>query len=750
LLYSAPKHRRPGGTLYRAVVREVAAPAALALCALTLVLLTQDLIGFSELVINRGLAARSVAWLAFYELVPRVSLSLPFACLVGCLVGLGRMGADRELLVLEASGISSPRLIGPVLTFAGGVTILGLLLSLYAAPWSVRSLDKAVEAFSRESPGATLRAGVIQEFGDWKLEAREVSASGRELEGVLMWMPDLGETVFARRGLLTPDPEGSRIELEDGTVVLEPRKRPRQIRFDQIEIRLPRDRADSWAPTQDRLAGLSLRELALAASGDSTPQRARIELQRRLALPFGTLVLGLLAVPLFFSRAHYSRAGGGVMGIAATLVYYGLVQVGDGLIWSGQVSPLFGVWLPNLVIGAVGLAMAFRLTRISSLGRHLDRPEETQHEEKPERVARSARSHRRALPRYVATRFLELALICFGGLLTAYLLVDLLERLDFFADYQPTAIQFLKLYAGRLPVLAARVIPMALLLATALTVSLLNARGELLGMRSCGIPAPVALAPVMILCTLLTPLYFVFTDTVVPRANAYYYYMKHEAIRGWRSESAFRNTIWYRRGDQVFEADSLDSRAGRATNLRVYELDDEGRPTSRLDATSASHIGDGIWRLSDPIRVELKEDSITRVPALRYATLGEGMEVRVDSRDLSVRELAREIEEVEDSGYDAWAFHVAWWGRWAAPLGCLVLPALALIFAVGGPPFPNTPITICFSVLTAVGYVLLTGVATSLGNGRVLAPAVAAFVPAATFGAVAVALGFRLRNLGFR
>jgi lipopolysaccharide export LptBFGC system permease protein LptF len=172
------------------------------------------------------------------------------------------------------------------------------------------------------------------------------------------------------------------------------------------------------------------------------------------------------------------------MGIAATLVYYGLVQVGDGLIWSGQVSPLFGVWLPNLVIGAVGLAMAFRLTRISSLGRHLDRPEETQHEEKPERVARSARSHRRALPRYVATRFLELALICFGGLLTAYLLVDLLERLDFFADYQPTAIQFLKLYAGRLPVLAARVIPMALLLATALTVSLLNARGELHGMRS--------------------------------------------------------------------------------------------------------------------------------------------------------------------------------------------------------------------------------------------------------------------------
>ena len=134
MLYSAPKHRRPGGTLYRAVVREVAAPAALALCALTLVLLTQDLIGFSELVINRGLAARSVAWLAFYELVPRVSLSLPFACLVGCLVGLGRMGADRELLVLEASGISSPRLIGPVARLQLQAPIIGARLPLLPAP----------------------------------------------------------------------------------------------------------------------------------------------------------------------------------------------------------------------------------------------------------------------------------------------------------------------------------------------------------------------------------------------------------------------------------------------------------------------------------------------------------------------------------------------------------------------------------------------------------------------------------------
>ncbi len=50
-----PERRRPGGTLYRYIIREMVFPTLYALGGLTLVVLTKDLLGYSDLVINRGL-----------------------------------------------------------------------------------------------------------------------------------------------------------------------------------------------------------------------------------------------------------------------------------------------------------------------------------------------------------------------------------------------------------------------------------------------------------------------------------------------------------------------------------------------------------------------------------------------------------------------------------------------------------------------------------------------------------------------
>ena len=90
-----PISRRPGGTLYRYLAWEMVFPTMFTLVGLTLVVLTKDLLGFSDLVINRGLGAGVVAWIALYETLPLASQMLPFAALVGSLVGLGRLGADR-------------------------------------------------------------------------------------------------------------------------------------------------------------------------------------------------------------------------------------------------------------------------------------------------------------------------------------------------------------------------------------------------------------------------------------------------------------------------------------------------------------------------------------------------------------------------------------------------------------------------------------------------------------------------------
>jgi hypothetical protein len=104
---AGPIHRRPGLTLYRLIAKEALTPTLVALFGLTTVVLTQNLLGLSDLFVNRGLSGGTVSLIAFYQAVPTAALMLPFAVLMGCLVALGRMGADLEILALEASSVTT-------------------------------------------------------------------------------------------------------------------------------------------------------------------------------------------------------------------------------------------------------------------------------------------------------------------------------------------------------------------------------------------------------------------------------------------------------------------------------------------------------------------------------------------------------------------------------------------------------------------------------------------------------------------
>jgi lipopolysaccharide export system permease protein len=330
--------RRPGPTLYAYVAWETLLPFSFALAGLTLAVLTTDLIGFSELVINRGIGAFEVGLIALYKAAPVAAFIFPFALLVALLVALGRLGADREILVLEASGVSAVRLIPPILTLSAAAMLVSAGLSLFAAPAANRALDASLERISAQQPWAVFRAGSVNEFGGWQVEAREVSAKGDELRGVLLWMPSLGETVFARRGQVATAADGSiEITLREGSLVLLQEQGAQQLRFSSLVTRLPRsDRPVVRAP-EDRLRGWTLREL-LASAREFTPSEAEtispawVEFHRRLSIPVATLVFGFLAVPLLLTRRSFSRSGGGVLGVLVTIVYFALVQLGEGLV----------------------------------------------------------------------------------------------------------------------------------------------------------------------------------------------------------------------------------------------------------------------------------------------------------------------------------------------------------------------------------------------------------------------------------
>ena len=343
------------------------------------------------------------------------------------------------------------------------------------------------------------------------------------------------------------------------------------------------------------------------------------------------------------------------------------------------------------------------------------------------------RPHRYALPRYVARRFLQLAGLTFGVLFVAYFLIDLMDRLSWFAKYEATSVEVLRFYSARGWLLASRAVPMSLLVATALTVSLLAVEGELIGMRACGIPAVRGLLPVLLLALAVAPLYFLLNNVIVPRTNALADYLKTSEIKaggaGSLTDVAKTADFWARSGGQLIQASYFDTGRGHVRDVTVYSLGEDGLPTARVDATRGRHIGEGWWRFTEPTRVERDNGAATVVETTRHQQLGETVDAEVDTMHLPVHLIANEARAIEEEGLSAKEFWVDYHVRLAEPFACVVLPALVLFFSVAGPPFPGPAQTLLVSGVVGVAYILLGAVATSLGRGGSIAPVAAAWGP---------------------
>ena len=281
-------------------------PSLYAVVVFGLVVLMTDLLGYAELIVNRGLGIGAVAQIAGLQLVPTLARTLPFAVLLGILVGLGRLSGDRELLALEASGLSPRQLARPGLIFALAATLLSLAMSVFAAPAAQTAVREEMIRLSEEKPGLALRPGLASRVGEWRIEARDVEEEGARLSNVLLFMPSLGETIFSQRGSIrSPDESNSKsIVLEDGLVLASGNERGSLLRFDRMETVLPELKPEEGVPI-DVLGTMAFTRLLDGSRDDANPERARlmqIEAHRRLALGAAALPFGLLAIGLALSR----------------------------------------------------------------------------------------------------------------------------------------------------------------------------------------------------------------------------------------------------------------------------------------------------------------------------------------------------------------------------------------------------------------------------------------------------------------
>src|SRR5947207_10233561 len=127
----------------RYVLRDLVTPFILALLLLTFALEIPPIIQTGEQFIAKGVAWATIGHVLLTLLPQALGITIPMALLIAILIALGRLSGDREMVALEACGVSMARLLRPLMLFAViacGATAYVMIVALPAANQAFREL----------------------------------------------------------------------------------------------------------------------------------------------------------------------------------------------------------------------------------------------------------------------------------------------------------------------------------------------------------------------------------------------------------------------------------------------------------------------------------------------------------------------------------------------------------------------------------------------------------------------------------
>jgi len=370
---------RHSRTVSAYLVREVLGWAALGLLAVALVFVSQNLVRMLDKLLAIGVEWSDVVTVAQFILLALLAYMIPIAFVFGLLVAIGRMAGDSEILALRTCGFGLRQLALPVLALAGVVSCATAWLMIDVEPRARRELREAVIAMTTH--GSMIEQGEFKRMGERVVYVRSRDEHDR-LAGVLISDrsdPARPFMIFAESGVFDWNAETGEasFRLRNGDIHVEPADANdpayRRIVFDDFEYSFPVANLLELETAQTRPKDMTIAELRASiakleagerVSGASrNPNEYRLQIHRRVALPFAPLLFALVGVPLAARRTRGGRSWGVLLCVGLVGAYYGVLTFSSYLALGGALPPGVALWIPNALCAVAGVWLLVRARR---------------------------------------------------------------------------------------------------------------------------------------------------------------------------------------------------------------------------------------------------------------------------------------------------------------------------------------------------------------------------------------------------
>ena len=593
--------------LGRYIFREILTSAALGTMLATFVVYLHGADAlFTLLVSSTNVTPRMVILLFAWAIPPVLPMTIPFGVLVGVLIGLGRMASDGEIVAMRAAGgLSSRKVILPVLVFAGIGTAVAGMASLRLKPLAYRmtvdlrnellkqqlSADVEPRIFLENFPNKILYVGDVRNAGGpsvWKpVFIADVTPPEQRTSG-LKDKASGPQVTVAREAIAVSDAAHNRIQLTMTDVATHEMSKD-DVANDSREVHLVQ-RLDAKPPQQDTLRSAYMNTRQLMAYPRNGPDWVEVqsELHQRFSLPIACIVLAMVGIPLGSSTRKGGKSAAYVIAVFLGFFCYHMSSValiGIATKQHGLSIPV-AVWLPDVVFFLVGVVFLYRMelsgdrdlisamqSLFGGLAARIRRKEGVAGPQK--KTSWRMPLLPQIVDTYILSGFLFYTCVVLASLVSMILVYEFFDLMgDMFRNKISFGIMLQHLFFYT-PQLIYDMVPVSVLVAVLVHLTVLSKQNEVSAFKACGVSLYRLATPILVGSAIFCGGLFAFNYQYVPAA-----YLKQDALRdvikGRVTKQSYqqKDHKWIMGDDsRIYYYHYFDTAAGAMSDVYVFDLE---------------------------------------------------------------------------------------------------------------------------------------------------------------------------------
>ncbi|MDH3998885.1 MAG: LPS export ABC transporter permease LptG [Desulfuromonadales bacterium] len=337
--------------------------------------------------------------------------------------------------------------------------------------------------------------------------------------------------------------------------------------------------------------------------------------------------------------------------------------------------------------------------------------------------------------RYILSIFGKNLAIVLLALLSLYGLIEFIEKVDDFIEYQASFSYYLLYPLYHLPTMFANSLPMAVLLATFATIGGLSRTGQLTAMLGGGLSFNRVSKPLFWGGAMLTGVIFLTNLWLTPWSTREAEYLLRSEIKGKAVQTESSENIFFRDGNRIISIAHAFPERGQLLDLTIVEFDEEFRPVKRTWAEMVVHRGDGVWQMANVTTWTFSPEtkSLTAHEKIEQTQVRLGrkpqemLQLWNDPEEMSFNDLLVIAEKHSREGHDPRPYQMEAHLRIAKAAIPLIMVLIGIPFALQRGRNASFSRGVIISLGIFLVYFLLYALFSAFGAAAVLPPVVAAW-----------------------